>query len=290
MKYFVEMKDKFNFTYSLDMIRLNFNFINSVSFDNLINSYYLKSGFSIRCYISRGVGYHYLYAINIENQDGDKCSFSIGVGLNCLTENNKSGYIEFNPNKCFQLIDFIDFFNKFYDLLRSCKLVRYDLAIDIPVSRNKIKMIRNSRCNYKYLVSKDDWVSTDLNYSKTEYQGRRNHNKFTKLYDKKAESHLPYDLSRIEITFNRNEIEYKNLPEFYLYHSSIINDLDFSILSSTELVLVDLLRNSEDIDYYLANIGYRLRKKIKPFLSDYVLKFDFDIFRKIRILALQFEK
>lgn len=255
MKYYIELKDSLNLTYSLDMIRLNFSLgcTNEV-FDNFINRYNSNYGFNINMYMSRGVGYHYLYTINVEDINEGKCSFALGVGLNCLTEHQKSGFIEFNPNKCFQLSLFNEFLNDFYKLLRSCKLVRYDLAIDVPVSRNKIKMVRDFRCNYKYLVSFGNDATSDLNRSKTEYQGRRSHNKFTKLYDKTKESHLDFVLSRIEFTFVRDELKFKNLPKFYVYDSLLCKDLDFSILNSSELVLIDLLRNSEDINYYLGNL------------------------------------
>lgn len=128
-----------------------------------------------------------------------------------------------------------------------------------------------------------------LNKSVTEYQGRRNCNKFTKLYDKKAESHLDYDLTRIEFTFDRNEISFENLPQFVVYDHNVINNFDLSKISASDLVLIDLLRNSPELNYYLKNLPYKKRKKIEPYLGDLVLNINIDLIMSVRDLALSFE-
>lgn len=271
------------------MVRLNWELSEESpqKFYDFINEFNMIHGCSVRQYISKGVGYHYLYALTIED-NYNKCSFTIGIGLNCKSENKNRGFIEFNPNKCFQLTQFTLFFNGFCERCCSFSLVRYDCAIDIPLKRSQVKLIRNFRCNYEYLVEnlREGQV---LNKSVTEYQGRRNHNKFTKLYDKTAESKLDYDLTRIEFTFDKEEVQFDNLPSFYVYDEKILQDYDFTKLSNNDLVVVDLLRNSPDINYYLKNLSYRFRKKIEPYLNDLVLKVDFDLLMSVRDLALSFE-
>ena len=276
------------------MARYNFEFARdgNSKFVEHLSSFNMIYGCSVKQYLSKnGLGYHYMYNLTIENNDS-KCSFAIGVGLNSLSENKDKGFIEFNPNKCYQLNQFVIFLNQFIEYCSSFDLVRYDCAIDIPLKRNQVKMIRNLRSNYEYLIEPDKENSKEgqiLNNSVTEYQGRRNHNKFTKLYDKTAESHLDYDLTRIEFTFERKEISFENLPKFFVYDNNIINDFDYQKLTSNEMVIVDLLRNSPDINYYLKNLSYRFRKKIEPYLCDLVLKLDIDLILSVRDVALSLE-
>lgn len=288
MFYYCSFKDSNDYIYSIDMIRINFELNEHIielddKFNTFLNDFSFDNGCELVRYISRsGIGYHYLYKLSIEDFEFDKCSFVIGLGLNFKSENKHKGFIEFNPNKCFKLVLFNKYFERLRKLCLNMQVVRYDLAIDIPVVRSDIKMIRNLRCNYEYLNSYNS-EGTILNNSITEYQGRRNHNKFTKLYDKTKESKLNYDLTRIEFTFDRDEVEYKNLPNFYYFKD------DLNLLSCNDKVFLSLLLNSEDINYYLKSCSYRLRKKLEPYLSDYYLKFDLELFKKIREQVLLFE-
>jgi len=290
INYYKSFTNDLNYIYSLDMVRYNFELIDDClkKFLEFINTYNLIYGCNVKFYTSKsGLGYKYLYNITIEDNT-NKCSFAIGFGLNSKSENMNKGFIEFNPNKCYMLSQFENFFFQFTELCCSLTLVRYDCAIDIPLPRNKVKLIRNYRCNYEYLIESTK-AGQVLNKSVTEYQGRRNCNKFTKLYDKKAESHLDYDLTRIEFTFDRDETIFKNLPNFFVYDPNIINNFNFSDISASDLVLIDLLRNSPEINYYLKNLPYRKRKKIEPYLSDLVLQLDNNLLLSIRDLALSFE-
>lgn len=271
---------------------------------NLLN-FWIDLIFVLGCSVTyfpnrKSLGYTDLWQLCIEHNDGEKCSFSIGRQLNFLKENSHCGFIEFNPNKCMQFFEFQSFFEAFMQLCTSFDLVRYDCAIDLPIPRKQVKMIRTSRCNYEYLcqspkddkeLNKTDKEGLLLNTSVTEYQGRRNKNKFTKLYDKTKESKLDYDLTRIEFTFDRAEVEFKNLPQFYIYDFKVIShsNEDFAKLSQNDLVFVDLLRNSEDINYYLKNLTYRFRKKIEPFLNDLTFVPDYEKIKSVRDLALYFE-
>lgn len=187
--------------------------------------------------------------------------------------------------------EFTSFFEKFCQFCLELELVRYDCAIDIPLPREKIKMLRTGKSNYEYQYheTKEKTSGVVVKSSVTEYQGRRNHNKFCKLYDKRAESKLDYDLSRVEFTFSRDELEFKNLPQFFVYDSKIIKELDFTKLTQNDLVFVDLMRNSEDKNMYLKNLTYRFRKKIEPFLNDYCFTPNIETIKQVRDLALYFE-
>lgn len=294
LSYFETLKDDYNIIYSLDMIRLNFEFLNSInddSFSDLIIKYETLHLVEVKRFYSKsGLGYKYLYNFNF-NEDNNSCSFAIGIGLNCLSENNNRGFIEFNPNKCYQISYFKTFLNDLVNLCYEFKLIRYDVALDIPLSRNKIKMVKNSRCNYEYIYSEDHNITDGqiLNRSITEYQGRRNKNKFCKLYDKTRESKLNYDLTRIEFTFDRDEIEFSNLPKFILYDIHLNPHVDMTLYNSKDLVIADLLRSTDDLNFYLNRLNYRYKMKIMPLLSDYDLKIDINCIKCIRDLALSYE-
>lgn len=275
------------------MVRYNFDLIGAYfsQFKKLVENFgFIQGCDSIYYPNKKSIGYKHLWSFTIQDNNGNKGSFSIGLQLNCQKENERSGYIEFNPNKLMRFNQFQSFFETFMQLCMHLTLVRYDCAIDIPLPRNKVKLVRSSKCSYEYQYHENVKDGLLLNSSVTEYQGSRNKNKFTKLYDKTKESSLDYDLTRIEFTFNRDELEFKNLPKFYVYDENVIkHSLDFTSLSNTQLVLVDLLRNSEDINYYLKSLDYRLRKKIEPYLNDATLNLDFDLIKSVRDLALYFE-
>lgn len=190
------------------MIRLNFE-LKELSPDNFIkflSSFTLSRQIDVTQHLAHNnIGYKYLYTIKIDN-GSDKCSFAIGMDLHSNAENINKGFIEFNPNKCCVFLEFEEFYEHFCSFLSSATLVRYDVALDVPCKRDNVKMVKSGRCNYERLVTSRDGLV--LNSSITEYQGCRNKNKFTKLYDKTIESNLDYDLTRIEFTFDKEETSF----------------------------------------------------------------------------------
>lgn len=287
LTYFDSFRDENNYIYSCDMVRLNFTLCIAFDFSNWLDSYYDDIRFSIKFFINKkSVGYKYLYNIAID--DGDfKCSFAIGLCLNSLAENNLKGFIEFNPNKCMKLQLFYDFYCSLFAYLQELSLVRFDVAIDIPINRKYCKLKRNYRCNYDFEIVESK-IGDNLNRSLTEYQGRRNNNKFTKLYDKKAESHLDYDLTRLEYTFTADEKDFDSLAEVHIYDEQIVKDLQLDIYSSTDFVLADLLRNSPDMQFYLKTLDYRKRKKLLPLLDDYYFSPKKENIKRVKEIALEF--
>lgn len=69
---------------------------------------------------------------------------------------------------------------------------RYDVAFDIPISRDYVTLIPNDRQSYKLFKDSVKGV--------TEYQGERSHHNAMKLYDKSKESDLSVPVTRCEIT------------------------------------------------------------------------------------------
>lgn len=279
LDYYYKIVDINNYIYSIDMVRINFELFekkyNIVDFCNLIERYSYKDGVEVKRFISKsGLNYHYMYNLTFFEND-KKCSFAIGLGLLSKKENMDKGFIEFNPNKC----NFIKIFRCFYlDFKKMCysfNVKRYDLAIDIPGKRDLFKMVTSSKCMYQAYVE-----GKSYNSSMTEYQGRRNHNKFTKLYDKTKESKLSFDLTRLEFTFDINEVKFENLPQILF--------LDSIDLLKKEEIFLQLLINSEDINFYLKKLDYRKRKRIKEDLKSYFIKINYSYLHKIREIVLNY--
>lgn len=71
------------------------------------------------------------------------------------------------------------------------KIVRFDVAFDIPVSRSDLILVKDSRRSYRLF---------EENGARTEYQGSRGSHGALKVYDKTAESGLTVPVSRVELT------------------------------------------------------------------------------------------
>lgn len=123
----------------------------------------------------------------------------------------------------------------------------------------------------------------------TEYLGQRSHNGFVKLYDKTIESGLDYELTRLEITLDNKAQLQDVFPVVHIYDTQ--SQLIFADnLSNTDKTLIQLLRGCEDKQIYLKQLGYRMRKKIEPYIADRVLQFDNKCFQSVRAFATSFCK
>lgn len=220
--------------------------------------------------------YRHLWTIKILDDD---TSFSIGLDLGRNTEDKHNGFIEFNPNKCHNNEAFNEFWNVFRGFTVTRELVRYDLAIDVPISRGQMKLQKSGKRLYA-LLEKNDGI--------TEYQGVRSHDGYVKVYDKTKEADLDYDLTRVEITLDKNTDIDTVWPQVWMYDEQLSMDFD-STLSENEKVFVAMLRSVDEPMFYYKQLTYRFRKKIEPYIADKVLSVDKKAFYEIRTLALSYE-
>lgn len=126
-------------------------------------------------------------------------SLVIGLGKVGKETDHKTGFMEFNPAKCYpsEQLEYI------YRRIESTpeilmELVRWDFATDYPLKRNEISLLRDKR-HYTFIVSN----------GVTEYLGTRNKNGFVKCYDKQkeleAKGHVcDQPKTRIEITIEED--------------------------------------------------------------------------------------
>ena len=263
-----------NVIYSCDMIRLKFYLREGMS--DVINIYeldyflHILFNFDSSYWHSFAVSsYRYLYTFT-----KDECVISLGLFHN--SKDNGTGYhpcfIEFNPNKAYMpavayIFDFLsENVNYYVDLKKSTffELVRWDLAIDIPIQRGYVKLLKSGKRKYTRVEEAG---------ALTEYLGKRGSNGFVKVYDKTKESDLYYDLTRVEIT---NDSYVLSLPDVYLVQYQTSLDFDFD-LNSTDKVLVELIRRQEDCeDYWLRQLGRNKREKLKRYIFEPKQYFKFD--------------
>lgn len=249
--------------YSLDMIRLNLVFVDKIQeFVTWLSRVgFAEDNLDIVHWLSvREFSYRNMFRI-ITNE----YSFAMAIGFNGSSDSKNNGWIEFNPNKCKG-----EFFDKFIMMLKDYtftrKVSRYDLAIDIPIPRYLVRIHKDQR-NYQYIKSQS---------SETEYLGRRNNIGFVKLYDKKVESDLDYDLTRLEITCELGNI---NFPTINI--TPLQEKFEFEDLTASDKVMIELLKQVDNPARYLGQLHYRKRKKLEPYLWSDTVQLDKDAYSKI---------
>lgn len=207
-------------------------------------------------YISNRIGtYMNNFNIQLINDRGGKSSFYLGVILNSGSDKITQWKLEFNPNKVLPC----PFFEKLLNLLRiysvpsRTKLKSWDLAVDIPLSRTDVSMVRDKRM-YQLITKSDD--------DRTEYLGSRHTHGFCKLYNKTVESKLDYQLTRFEITLN--SIYYDSMvskfPRLLMLRDSQMTFDVLSTLSQNQVVMLELLMIHPD---YLQKLDKRGRVKYR---------------------------
>lgn len=272
IQYKNEIRLSNGYVYSLDMVRLNLYFREDAQkfldwltkYEMCVDGLEIKHWLSLKEYTFRN-----LFQIKTEQY-----SFSLAVGFNGNSEDKKKGFIEFNPNKCKGEI-FDTIYKNIKSAVISTEVARFDLAIDIPVPKYLVKLIKDQR-NYSFISNRG---------SDTEYLGQRNKPGYTKLYDKTKESKLDYDVTRLEITA---DLEGINFPTVKIIPYQI--SMDWSKLSSTEKVLVELLRKEENPNYYMKMLKYDKRKKLEAFLYEETVTLDEEAYNQIykQVVAYQF--
>lgn len=268
------------YVYSLDKLRLAFDMKNNMElfmeymqkacdFDTRFDVNYTQTFSNFR--------YRHFWNIYIEEDD---VSFAIGMTLNGKKDEKTKGWIEFNPNKCMNSSPFVEFLYRFNSYTVSREIVRYDLAIDIPLSRGLCKLVKTSKRQYKYIDA--DGITEEL--------GKHNTVGFSKLYDKSKESNLNYSLTRFEITLDRDTRPEKVWPKIVIADYQQTIDFASKELSPKDSVFVELLKDCDNFGFYYNQLDYRTRKKFEPYvLSSYELNIDHKAAAGIFELARSFE-
>lgn len=239
--------------YSLDKLILEFE-IRKEDVQRLMDLYSVKS--NVEQWISNKLSVcRYNYRVLLEGGE----SFYIGFCPNWRKRNPHvdSGRIEFNPSKVCYDLEFISVYKQLLSLIPKTLIrpVRFDLAIDLPVARDKVYLIKDKRlyeeCSYSAI-------------NKTQYLGVRNSHGRVKVYNKALEQKLDIDLTRIEITidYDKSTIEEvkKILPSLY-----ILDNYQFSVdIDGTDKVILIAVMSDMSL---LNELGRYKREKIKSYLE-----------------------
>lgn len=279
--------EKLEMTYSVDMVRYDFAFdktaCESMSHDMQKLYDYLSDNIRADLFkTSRAFGYKDLFTFTSDYDDRDSSVIKVGIGLNGVNRDDVfKCFLEFNPNK----VD-SDVLKMVIDALRpNClkhwlKLVRWDLAIDVPVKRSQACFYKDRR-DYTYHKSSRKGVTT--------YLGQRNKEGFVKLYDKTLESGLSEDLTRLEITFG--EADLPTMPQVYIDTNSQ-SELMLG-LSGTNRVIALLLNQLDagDFETYYGMLNYKLKKKLEPYVKHGVrLEYDFKVIYSLMMRLKELER
>lgn len=256
--------------YSVDMLRINLE-MRLDEVENILKYFYSVVRFDIVEYPPCFQDFKYKYMFTVTYELGS--TMAIGLCFNGTSQSeNLKGFIEVNPNKCFIkpqcLVDIYFTLSRCIDF----KVVRWDLAVDIPIDRLSVVLGKDQRKYELICKNKED---------KTEYLGRRNEVGRVKVYNKTVESNLDITLTRCEITMpNYSDLNFSMkldsiIPEVWIAGSE--SGLKLSDLSVMQAVLVELIRKEENPTLYLKRLKWEQRKKLEPYVFDGYKRLEVDV-------------
>lgn len=258
MRYWREFVDeKTNCVYSCDMVRLNVE-IRKNSCEDFTRLFSRSTRIDVEFKPISFAGFRYKHVFTVSVGDS---AVKFGFCLNCAKDGQRKGFIEFNPNKVFP--EWQDEFLTVCGMCCSIEVVRCDIAIDIPVERTGVSLLKDIR-QYRYLQEAEG--------DYTEYLGKRNHPGYVKLYNKAIEQKLKFSaLTRLEITTEPDIASFrKHLPEVAISYTEqlIFSDYDLSGLSHNDRVYVSLLNTlpHDERMAWVQKLTYREKKKITPYI------------------------
>lgn len=264
MKYWLPVIGRNEYVYSCDMLRYKFE-IKSGKYakgelQHLLTSWGRDD---VRMY---PVNFSDFKFRNLFTIDYDTSSMTVGIGFNgCKNEDLTIGFLEVNPNKCFDSLQCMYDMQHIFDACWNFELLRWDLAIDVPLPREALSLVKDGR---KYML---DMYSSS---NKTEYLGVRNSSGYTKLYNKALEQDHDADdepLTRLEMTCAGNMTAdqiLNKLPYVFVASDKFVESDNLKALSSSQRVLVRALRSHPDRDDLFRNLCAGVRVKLRPYIYD----------------------
>ena len=304
VKYYMPVYDGSNIV-SCDMLRIEFEVSknNLEAFQSAMQGKLNQYNCLCEYYSSfRDFQYRHLFRFGLKG-----CSFVVGFSFNgTKSEQNRKGFIEFNPNKVLSTVvlddgvidvdgflklrrnDSCPFYNcedetSTFDMVRDCfvdvfnfilnnfaihkKIKRFDIAIDIAVSRDSVQLLKDKRKYTQFMNSKFDF---------TEYLGSGSSGGRVKVYNKTIESMLDYDLTRIEVT--SDELDYFN---FMKYFPQIrVADKSFSSATTVFLEMLELIPVQERNRIYV-KLDPKTKKKYREMLEGQYVDLSRKVYDKI---------
>lgn len=246
--------------YSIDKVRLRFD-LYLEEFKGIFKRFEFESNVLYREKMSL-LSYRHNFYFTGCNVFGEKCSYWVGAGHNSKNRGKVIDVVlEYNPNKCNGEKNLEYLKSKLIDNGKLCVVKSFDLAIDIY--KNICDIIPNpvGRMNKRVIDNGGD--------NKTYYFKERNSNGAIKIYNKKRESNLKYDLTRYEITLKPNIYLHRmnsyDIPVDLFIELFFIGgfQLDLDINGTDKVLLLACLEHSE----YLRELPRKKKKKIEQLLK-----------------------
>lgn len=278
MRYYVSFVDSQKYCYSIDKLVLHGTFLYNTfdEFSARLNSLLIK--YSV-CYdelpfslsLCRDTYYQSLKKLTYLNNfkfelccGSDVATFWLGTHFQAFDKTLNTWKLELNPNKCMPC----EFVSSLFALLnmysKHVDISEYDIAVDMPFSRDSFFLLKDRRKYQCVLNSSVD---------KTEYLGCRHEHGFIKLYNKQKESSLDYSLTRFELTCSS------------LHLSDVLNSIPCIYFSLGQIRLTDMKLN--DTDQFilktlildpsrLSELGRNKREKMREALECAFVPVSFD--------------
>ena len=189
-------------------------------------------------------------------------SFWIGQGLNGKGTLEDRVRLDFNPNKVgnnpnFKIIREFLVRNSRASL---CRIPRFDLAIDIPVAREKCFLVKDRRL---YIERRHGVEFTQYLGSKASTVGR------VKLYNKSAEAKLDYPLTRLELTLDPSKsFDDLNMPEVFVIDDVAMAEAEIRLTETERFILNAVLQGCGKV----TDLGRKTSEKMKRVLKDHLRK------------------
>jgi hypothetical protein len=250
--------------YSIDMLRLKAD----VPFDaiNLLVLKPFKSEPNVSYKMMTSItSYRHNFYVKDYNCFGEECSFWIGACHNSkriLKTGVADIVVEYNPNKCTGsvILDYV--LDSIYRDNQYVEVKSLDVAIDIPCNILDLNISRKGNMSRRIFDNGSD--------DRTYYFRKGKSNGAIKVYNKKRESKLDYELTRYEITLTPNiyidKIDSYNVPcELFIDISCISNfQIPLDLKGTDKILLLACMEHPE----YLRDLGRDKRKKIEQLLAE----------------------
>lgn len=223
--------------------------------------------------------YHDQFSVKCPGGD----SFFLGVGLNTGRLPDNSARVEFNPNKVGSTWELAVVYNACWRLSGGRVTIKqYDLAIDYPVPREDVTLLKDARLYEERRRSASD---------RTQYVGQRNAPGRCKLYNKQLEQGLDKPLTRLELTIDFEdsapERAAQYMPAVVSTRGTVQTEMELPRLTDTDLfILTTLAREPERIH----ELGRRKREALRPWVEvvNQPLRFDTQAYSPVFRALLDF--
>lgn len=191
----------------------------------------------------------------LQASTGDTFFMGVGVYGKAPSAYWETVKLEFNPAKVGRCPWFSALYNELIAAAKYVDFKRFDVAIDLPVARSRLRLVKDQR---KYGL---------LEYSaenKTEYLGVRSSHGNCKLYNKALEQKRYLDLTRLEITVDYSMSSWPDFQRIFPDCWEIGSGLPPDDLQGTDLVLYLACNEHPE---YVKMLGRKMRKKIEQLLA-----------------------